>query len=180
VVALDCDPASRILPDHRLIGALRGFTPIVCELRGRFGSCGGRHLLSQFYDSAQGRMPQVKLPFLPRGHHPMVAAIKKCKTFQRTISSPIALTQKANEWLPAGYKHLRTVRRFYVVNFYCLLIKYVLRHGCESRRARVPAAPAPPLPCPAPSPTLASFFFPNSGTATKFCLCPFIEKKCYL
>jgi hypothetical protein len=116
----------------------------------------------------------------------MVAAIKKCKTFQRTISSPIALTQKANEWLPAGYKHLRTVRRFYVVNFYCLLIKYVLRHGCESRRARVTAAPAPlclrppvpvpPLPCPACSPTLASFFFPNSGAATKFCLCPFIKK----
>ena len=25
-----------------------------------------------------------------------------------------------------------------------------------------------------------AFFFPSSGTATKFCLCPFIEKKCYL
>ena len=51
----------------------------------------------------------------------MVAAIKKCMTPQRTISSPIALTQMANEWLLAGYKHLRTVRRFYVVNFYYLL-----------------------------------------------------------
>ena len=93
----------RIFPDHRLIGALHGFSPIVRALRGSVGSCRGRLLLSQFCDSAQGRMPQVKLPFLPRGHHPMVAEIKKCKTSQRTISSSIALTQKANEWLLAHY-----------------------------------------------------------------------------